>query len=61
MQPTSGKDLFDIFAADGPVPNREHVLVGKERHDIGRPNQGGYPIRGIRKGDLLYLHNYETR
>ena len=58
MQPTAGRDLFDIFQADGPVAGRDHVLVGKERHDIGRPNRGGYPIRGIRKGDLLYLHNY---
>ncbi|MEO1530155.1 MAG: heparan N-sulfatase, partial [Planctomycetota bacterium] len=35
-------------------------LVGKERHDIGRPERGGYPIRGIRKGDFLYLRNFET-
>ncbi|MDV6028793.1 MAG: sulfatase [Phycisphaera sp. RhM] len=60
MQPTSGRDLFDVFEASGPVAGRDHVLVGKERHDIGRPNRGGYPIRGIRKGDLLYLHNYAT-
>lgn len=58
MQPTTGRDLFDVFATAGPIADRDHVLVGKERHDIGRPNQGGYPIRGIRKGDLLYLHNY---
>ncbi|MCD0459164.1 sulfatase family protein [Roseiconus lacunae] len=60
MQPTSGKDFFDIFAASGPVEGRDHVLVGKERHDIGRPDQGGYPIRGIRQGDWLYLRNFET-
>lgn len=60
MQPTTGRDFFDIFAARGAVTSRDHVLVGKERHDIGRPNQGGYPIRGIRKGKLLYLRNYET-
>ena len=60
MQPTTGRDFFDIFESDGAVQGRDHVLVGKERHDIGRPNRGGYPIRGIRKGNLLYLHNYET-
>ncbi|NND98119.1 MAG: sulfatase-like hydrolase/transferase, partial [Pirellulaceae bacterium] len=62
MQPTSGRSLFDIFSVDQSghvVPDRDHVLVGKERHDIGRPNAGGYPIRGIRKGDLLYLQNFE--
>ena len=60
MQPTSGKDLFDVFAADGPVANREYVLVGKERHDVGRPMTTGYPIRGIRRGDWLYLRNFQT-
>ena len=63
MQPISGKSLFDIFqlAASGIVNgDRNHVLVGKERHDIGRPNAGGYPIRGIRQGDWLYLQNFET-
>lgn len=65
MQPISGKSLFDVFSVDrsGIVNgDRDHVLVGKERHDIGRPNAAGYPIRGIRIGDWLYLKNYdETR
>jgi arylsulfatase A-like enzyme len=63
MQSISGRSLFDIFqsSASGQVnPERDHVLVGKERHDIGRPQAGGYPIRGICEGDWLYLHNYET-
>lgn len=59
MQPTSGKSLFDIFAS-APIERRDHVLVGKERHDIGRPNAGGYPIRGIHEGNWLYLRNFET-
>ncbi len=61
MQPTSGRSLFDIFAIDQSgqvIADRDHVLVGKERHDIGRPNAGGYPIRGIRKGNFLFLQNY---
>ena len=63
MQPVSGRSLFDIFDVDKSgqvIADRDHVLVGKERHDIGRPNAGGYPIRGIRKGDFLYLQNFET-
>lgn len=63
MQPTSGQSLFDIFSVSksGTVnPSRDHVLVGKERHDIGRPHDGGYPIRGIRQGDWLYLQNFAT-
>jgi len=63
MQPMSGRSLFDIFASEKSgqvIASRDHVLLGKERHDVGRPNNGGYPIRGIRKGDHLYLHNFET-
>jgi N-sulfoglucosamine sulfohydrolase len=62
MQPTSGRSLAEILFSekDGLIdPARDHVLVGKERHDVGRPKDAGYPIRGIRKGDLLYLRNYE--
>jgi N-sulfoglucosamine sulfohydrolase len=63
MLPTPGHSLTDIFASDksGRVnPKRDHVLIGKERHDVGRPHDWGYPIRGILKNGLLYLHNYET-
>ncbi|MFK7737192.1 MAG: sulfatase [Pirellulaceae bacterium] len=63
MQPTSGQSLTDIFESDASgqvVKERNHVLVGKERHDIGRPNNGGYPIRGINNGEFLLLQNFET-
>lgn len=63
MQPITGKSLTQYFYNDsaGTVDkSRDHVLIGKERHDIGRPNDWGYPIRGIVKGDYLYLHNFET-
>ncbi len=63
MQPISGRSLFSIFKSqpsDRTSLHRDHVLVGKERHDIGRPNNWGYPIRGIVKDDMLYLHNFET-
>lgn len=63
MQSTPGQSLTDIFRAktSGRVnPKRDHVLIGKERHDIGRPHDWGYPIRGIVKDGLLYLRNYET-
>lgn len=38
---------------------RDFTLVGKERTDIGRPYDWGYPIRGIIRDDFLYLRNYE--
>lgn len=61
MAPTPGRSLSDLFqaVADRPGPARDHVLIGKERHDVGRPHDVGYPIRGIVKGDLLYLRNFE--
>ena len=62
MQPSVGRSLLDVFASpkSGQVnPQRDHVLVGKERHDVGRPKNGGYPIRGIVKGNVLYLHNFD--
>ena len=62
MQKVTGNSLFDILKSDksGQVnENRNFQLVGKERHDVGRPNDEGYPVRGILKGDYLYLHNYK--
>jgi arylsulfatase A-like enzyme len=62
MQPAVGRSLTDILFSEksGRInPQRDHVLVGKERHDVGRPHDWGYPIRGIIKGDALYLRNYE--
>lgn len=62
LHPTAGLSLTDILYSDsgGHVnPERDHVLLGKERHDIGRPYDWGYPIRGIVRGDLLYLRNFE--
>jgi arylsulfatase A-like enzyme len=62
MQPAIGRSLTDILSSSktGRVnPARDHVLVGKERHDVGRPHDAGYPIRGIHQDDLLYIRNYE--
>ena len=61
MQPVTGKSLVEIFNANDQVSGlgRDHVLIGKERHDIGRPNDWGYPIRGIVTKEYIYLHNFE--
>ncbi|MEA3212587.1 MAG: N-sulfoglucosamine sulfohydrolase [Chthoniobacter sp.] len=59
---SSGHSLTDIFRSEksGLVnPARDHVLIGKERTDIGRPHDAGYPIRAIVKGGWLYLQNFE--
>ncbi|MEW6302442.1 MAG: sulfatase, partial [Verrucomicrobiota bacterium] len=56
----TGKSLVNILRSDksGWVENRDVMLVGKERHDIGRPNDLGYPVRAIRTKDFLYVHNF---
>ncbi len=62
MAPAQGRSLTDVlFAEQGGrvVPARDHVLIGRERNDIGRPGDAGYPVRGIVSDDTLYLHNFE--
>ena len=62
MAESPGRSLTNIFRSEksGVVDTtRDHVLIGKERTDIGRPHDAGYPIRGIIKGDSVYLENFE--
>jgi arylsulfatase A-like enzyme len=63
MQPIEGKSLANhLFSEEEGIidESRDHVLIGKERHDVGRPNDLGYPIRGIVKGDYLLIQNFDT-
>jgi hypothetical protein len=63
MAVSPGRSLAGIFRSEksGSIdPARDHVLIGKERTDVGRPNDAGYPIRGILKSDQLYLYNFEA-
>ncbi len=62
MAAITGRSLAEYFASDKAgrvVAARDHVLVGRERNDVGRPHDQGYPVRGIIKDDWLYLHNFE--
>lgn len=62
LSPSSGRSLSDIFQSgvDGRTnPVRDHTLIGRERNDLGRPGDVGYPIRGIVKDGLAYLENCE--
>lgn len=58
MEPMSGRSLFPILN-DTAAGIRPYLLLGRERHDPGRPDDQGYPIRGIIRDNLLYLRNYE--
>jgi N-sulfoglucosamine sulfohydrolase len=55
----SWRPIFESEKAGRVVAHRDHVLIGKERTDVGRPNDWGYPIRGIIRDDHLYIKNYE--
>ncbi|WP_163397298.1 sulfatase family protein [Flavobacterium fluviatile] len=62
MEKLTGKSLTDIFYSEqsGVVnKKRNFQMVGKERHDVGRPNDEGYPVRGIIQDGFLYLHNFK--
>jgi N-sulfoglucosamine sulfohydrolase len=56
----TGRSLANLLRSEksGWVENRDVMLVGKERHDLGRPNDWGYPVRAIRTKDFLYVHNF---
>jgi N-sulfoglucosamine sulfohydrolase len=64
MQPIEGVSFMDIFYSrkKGYVSKtRNHVLIGKERHDVGRPDDAGYPIRGIIKDGMLLITNFKPQ
>ena len=56
----TGRSLAAILRspASGWVENRAEMLIGKERHDLGRPNNLGYPVRALQTKDFLYVHNF---
>jgi arylsulfatase A-like enzyme len=52
MEILSGSSLTSIFKSkkNGQVePKRNFTILGRERNDFGRPQNQGYPIRGIIK------------
>ena len=62
MAPITGRTLLPLFQSEksGRVdPARSHVLLGRERNDVGRPGDAGYPIRSIIKDGMLFSVNFE--
>jgi len=58
MKPMEGQSLTNILKDDKDATGRNFIVIGKERHDMGRPNDEGYPIRGIIEDGFLYEKNY---
>jgi arylsulfatase A-like enzyme len=62
MEAISGESLFSIFKNKKTASGKEnhpYVLIGKERHDVGRPNDEGYPVRGIIQNNFAYTINFK--
>ncbi|NLD64828.1 MAG: sulfatase [Bacteroidales bacterium] len=59
LKPFSGQSLTYILKDKEQKKNevRNHLLLGQERQGNSRPNNEGYPIRGIITDDFLYLNN----
>jgi arylsulfatase A-like enzyme len=58
----TGRSFLDVLTSgkSGSVDaSRNVMLVGKERHDLGRPYDQGYPVRAIRTTEFLYVRNFE--
>jgi arylsulfatase A-like enzyme len=58
----TGRSFLNVLTSGkaGVVdPTRNVMLTGKERHDLGRPNDWGYPARAIRTREFLYVRNFE--
>ena len=56
----TGRSLAALLRSEksGWIEQRNLMLVGKERHDIGRPDDLGYPVRALRTPEYLYVHNF---
>ncbi|MEO6916657.1 MAG: sulfatase [Chitinophagaceae bacterium] len=59
MQPIQGKSLTNYFTSKNRIATRDHVLLGREREDVGRPHDEGYPVRAIVKGNYFYSINFK--
>lgn len=56
----TGASLVNLLRSEksGWLENRAVMAVGKEFHDLGRPNDAGYPVRALRTREFLYVHNF---
>jgi N-sulfoglucosamine sulfohydrolase len=58
----TGRSLWPTLTStrEGRVDrSREQIVMAFERHTVCRPNKLGYPMRGLRTPDFLYIRNYE--
>jgi arylsulfatase A-like enzyme len=63
MQPITGVSLTDILSNRESGADRSALLMGRERNDVrcrpGTESGLGYPVRALREGDFVLLHNFD--
>jgi arylsulfatase A-like enzyme len=59
MEEFSGSSLKNIFKDEAIEKKRNYIIIGKERHDVGRQNDKGYPVRAIIAGHYFYSLNFK--
>ena len=59
MEEFSGTSLKNILYDDPIQKKRNYMIIGKERHDVGRQNDNGYPVRGIITDQYFYSINFK--
>ncbi len=57
MLPLEGQSLVSLLKGEPLSPGRDFMVFGKERTDVGRPDDVGYPARGIATSDYVYIMN----
>jgi len=61
MSPITGHSFCDLLRGKSQR-ERSFAILGRERNDVwARPGTEaglGYPVRGLREGNFLYLHNF---
>lgn len=55
----SGKSFYHLIVDTNKTKGREYICFGRERHDLGRKDDLGYPVRCIRDTNYLYIRNFE--
>ena len=57
MQAVEGQSLVSLLEGNSGSPGRDFMVFGKERTDVGRPDDVGFPARGIVDQDHVYIMN----
>lgn len=61
LDESPGRSLFDVLEATGSgvvSRGRDRAYMGRERHDMGREGDLGYPVRCVRTPTHLYVRNF---